>query len=149
MFGWFFKRKNAGKEETPMTKDERMIAEAEENGATDEAKLDESVGEQEHLDHDKDTQDAKDRVDESLGEKKAEEAKEEEAGEETPVEHPDEIPPALKEYVDTAIAMAVEGAVDRAVAKALAEMKTAESRESHPVTDPEQAKRLRAAAVWS
>lgn len=80
-----FLKKFFGKKEDDMaTKDEEQIEEARENIAekgsdsqTEQDRIDESVGEQEHLDGNEDSQSAKDRVDESEGAKSADEEREE------------------------------------------------------------------------
>ena len=67
-----------------MTEDEKQEAKAKEDIAekgadsqTEKDRIDESVGEQEHLDGNEDSQSAKDRVDESEEAKKADEEREE------------------------------------------------------------------------
>lgn len=74
-----------------MTEDEKQEAEAKkdiaekgEDSQSEKDRIDESVGEQEHLDGDEDSQSAKDRVDESEGEQKADEEKAEEQKAEVP-----------------------------------------------------------------
>ena len=74
-----------------MTEDEKQEAEAKkdiaekgEDSQSEKDRIDESVGEQEHLDGNEDSQSAKDRVDESEGEQKADEEKAEEQKAEVP-----------------------------------------------------------------
>lgn len=77
MFKWFRRKKTKKEEKYAMTYEQ--IIKAYEDLSDDDKKkfhqtlkdrIDESVGEQEHLDGDKDSQTAKARVDESLGEEK-------------------------------------------------------------------------------
>ena len=101
-----------------MTEDEKQEAEAKkdiaekgEDSQSEKDRIDESVGEQEHLDGNEDSQSAKDRVDESEGAKKADE---ESTGREE-----DSKGDALSERIISAINAAVESAVTRAVDAAM------------------------------
>ena len=73
----------ATEDEEQITKAIKDVAEKGEDSQTVKDRIDESVGEQEHLDGDEDSQSAKDRVDESEGAQKADEERAEDQ-EETP-----------------------------------------------------------------
>ena len=101
-----------------MTEDEKQEAKAKENIAekgpdsqTEKDRIDESVGEQEHLDGNEDSQSAKDRVDESEGAKKADDAR----GEENHDGLSEKIIARINSAVEEAVAKAVAAAMDKAL----------------------------------
>lgn len=118
MFGFLKKKK---KEESSMTKDEKQIEEAKEEIAekgpdsqSETDRIDESVGEQEHLDGNEDSESAKERVEESEKTEEADEERAEEAKEAAPKDD------AVSEKIVSLINSAVESAVSKAVAAAMA-----------------------------